>query len=170
MQYSPIEYHSILTIDEFIEKFPNIKEGDELSEEIINNAVSTIIDEYNSNINKYKTLISKLYIGIIALKFDMSITGLCDSSYIDSTIEILLYLNKDCDFKYYNPDKLCEEVYAKYVESWNLDLPNEIIEECKPIHFSDLKYYFSKFAEWGAKDSEFLNRLQKFKELYYGDI
>lgn len=160
MKFIQIDEDNLLSLDEFIDKFPDIKNGDELSDEIINNAVSTLIDHYQCSIQRCEHAILMIYDGLISLRYYNDPNY--DIGKIRFIIRNIIFLQENWDFKYMDKEKLCKNVYKDY-QSINPKLPDEMPEEFLPMYITDLAYHLRLLKQYAKEDPEFSEYLYSMK-------
>lgn len=107
-----INFEEIMTLEEFINNYKNEIDAENVSDECINQMCAVILDQYNANINIYKSRIKNIYLDIIYLFYNK------DDEYIDTwrvkdLFENIISLKMDYRFnnEIYNIDKISNEVY-----------------------------------------------------------
>lgn len=150
-----------LDIKEFVDKYKEDIDKGNITQEIIDNSINTILDQEFYNHNKYIDCIYQIYNTVYI------ILNNGDYTIIRYLIRNIVYLKNDDNLETYNLDKLCDEAYdllkKKYFIS-NIFIPEELPDEFKKEHILDLKYYMDLF------NKKCLNRKNELIEIINKEI
>ena len=133
-----------LDIKKLVDKYKNELEKGEVNKEIIDNLVSTILDQEHFNHEKYIKCIYEIYNTVF------TILNNGDYTIIGYLVRNIICLKNDCIFDTYNIDELCNEAYKLLKENYsiyNISIPEDIPEELERKHLLDLEYYMNLFKE-----------------------
>ena len=128
----------LLDIKEFVDKYKNELEKGEVNKEIIDNLVSTILDQEYFNHDRYVRYIYEIYDTVF------TILNNGDYTIIGYLIRNIVYLKNDDNLETYNLDVLCNEAYdllKKNYSIYNIFISEKLPDEFKKEHILDLKYY-----------------------------
>ena len=148
-----------LDIKKLVDKYKDELEKGEVNKEIIDNLVSTILDQEYFNHDKYVRCIYEIYDTVF------TILNNGDYTIIGYLVRNIIYLKNDDNFDTYNLDILCDEAYKLLKENYsiyNISIQNNIPEELERKHLLDLEYYMNLFKEKCLnKKDELINIINK---------
>jgi len=133
-----------LDIKKLVDKYKNELEKGEVNKEIIDNLVSTILDQEYFNHDRYVRCIYEIYDTVY------TILNNGDYTIIGYLIRNIIYLKNDDNLETYNLDILCNEAYdllKKNYSIYNIFILEKLPDEFKKEHILDLKYYMDLFNE-----------------------
>lgn len=131
-----------LDLKEFIDKYKEDINKNNITQEIIDNSLSTLLDQEFYNHNKYIDCIYQIYDTIY------TIINNGDYTIIGYLIRNIVYLKNDDNLETYNLNILCNEAYnllKKNYSIYNIFISEELPEEFNQKHILDLKYYMNLF-------------------------
>ena len=150
-----------LDIKEFIDKYKeNIDKGN-ITQEIIDNSISTIYDTYDWIYEKYIKIVYDIYFDILCILY-FDDYGNLDFCKIIDMLKKISYLEIDIDnFEYYDIEYICNEAY-KLIYDQNKEY---IKTDIKPLEFYPEKLFdkefhinnFRKVCIPGTYDDEIIN-------------
>ena len=165
-----------LEIEEFIDKYKINLEKDRIIIDMYNEALLTIIKLFKDKKDTIINCINELYDAFYHLYYISKIDKYYNSAKIKQMIESAIKLkdigidyniplvNEKTIAEFYDIKNICISIYKnikKEDSKLNL-LPENIPEEFKIDHITDLRYHFSNFAELAKDDIDFLNILDKY--------
>lgn len=171
-----IKIENSLEIEEFMDMYKINLENNEITNDIYHEALLTIVKIFKDKEDSIINCIKELYDAFYHLYYISKIDKYYNSAKIKQMIESAIKL-KDIGIDYniplvngktiaefYDIKNICISIYRnikKEDSKLNL-LPENIPEEFKIDHITDLRYHFSNFAELAEDDIDFLNILDKY--------
>lgn len=168
MKFTRVNEDFALGIVEFHNKYPDFENKDEeLSEELINDALTAVSDDYISLkidfMHKIYNIYMCLLMDYINKKENENTYEIFWPRYL---IKSIIYLKESFYLNYFNLEELCQETYSNLYESNSNYLPKNMPEEFKAEHILDLEYYKNIFKNWAEKDLEFNKFVDSIKGVY----
>lgn len=149
-----------LDIKEFIDKYKEDIDKGNITQEIIDNSISTIFDIYDWVYKKYIDIVYFIYFDILCILY-FNDYGNLDFWKIIDMLKKISYLETDTDFKNYDINYICNEAYKLIYEQNKEYIKTNI----KPIEFQPEKLFnkefhinnFRKVCVPGTYDDEIIN-------------
>ena len=149
-----------LDIKEFVDKYKEDINKGNITQEIINNSLSTILDTYNWIYKKYINIVYFIYFDILCILY-FDDYGNLDFWKIIDMLKKISYLETDIDFKSYDINYICDEAYKLIYKRHKEYIKTNI----KPIEFYPEKLFdkefhinnFRKVCIPGTYDDEIIN-------------
>lgn len=161
---------NVLSIEEFLLRYKNDLLYNNITQDILNNMVATILEQEDNIISNIKYHVNIIFTCIINLKyFDYSVEFFKDQmNEIENSIIYLKNL-PECGYDnylkmdFYNLDKICYEVYWNIYNKYNHYkgyLSETIDEEFTGEHVLNLKYYLDKVKEYKKDNKEIIELIE----------
>lgn len=127
MKFSKIK--DPLNLKEFVNKYKKELKKRKINKEIIDNAISTLLDQERCKYNNYIRIVYDIYFDILCILY-FNDNGNLDLWKIIDFFKKISYLENDIDFETYNINSICNDAYKKlYNDNKNyINLNNKSIE------------------------------------------
>lgn len=143
-----------LSYEEFMNKYKSNLQNNDITDEVKENMIATLLDIEDHKINRYKFLIEDIYVSLINFKNKELEVADWDSYQIRKFLNAIIYLRNDIDLnnnkKYWNLDNLCNEVYdkLKLSSTYGKYLSDIKDEDFNPKNILNIDYYLNRFHKY----------------------